>query len=90
MGADVLLKATKVDGVYSADPTVDREAKRYDCLTYAEILDRRLRIMDAPAVSICRDSRIPIVVFDGTQRGNLLSVVKGEVIGTVVRGEDET
>ena len=89
IGAGVLLKATKVDGVYSADPVADPGAERYDRLTYAEVLERRLAVMDAAAVSICREHGVPIVVFDATRAGNLLRVVHGESIGTVVGGEDQ-
>ncbi len=89
LGVEVLLKATKVDGVYSADPKVDAQAKRFDRLSYTEVLERRLGVMDGAAVSICRDRGIPIIVFDGTKRGNLQSVVRGSVIGTVVGGEDQ-
>ncbi len=89
LGAQVLIKATKVDGVYSSDPKVDSEAKRFDRLTFNEVLERRLAVMDAAAVSICRDNRIPIIVVDGTKPGNLISVIKGGNIGTVVGGEDQ-
>jgi uridylate kinase len=89
IGADVLLKATKVDGVYSSDPLVDRGAERYERLSYTEFLERRLGVMDASAISICRETGIPIVVFDGTKRGNLQAVVKGDAVGTVVGGEDQ-
>jgi uridylate kinase len=88
LGAEVLLKATKVDGVYSSDPKSDPGARRFDRLSYAEVLDRQLAVMDAAAVSICRDNGIPIIVFDGTRPGNLRSVVNGETLGTFVgRGD---
>ncbi|MCK4547045.1 MAG: UMP kinase [Candidatus Eisenbacteria sp.] len=89
IGAQALLKATKVDGIYAADPMVDRGAERFDRLSYTEVLKRQLGIMDAAAVSICRETGIPIVVFDGMRRGNLQAVVRGEIVGTVVGGEDQ-
>lgn len=84
IGADVILKATKVDGVYSADPKLDPEAKRYDRLTYMEVLQQGLRVMDATATSLCMDNDIPIIVFDLTTHGNLLRVASGEHVGTTV------
>jgi uridylate kinase len=84
IGADVLLKATKVDGVYSSDPLKDPKAKRYTSLTYREALARSLRVMDATAFSLCEENHIPIVVFDFFKRGNLERVVAGEAIGTRV------
>ncbi len=84
IGAEVILKATKVDGVYSADPHVDPEATRYDKLTYMEVLQQGLRVMDATATSLCMDNGIPIIVFDLTRHGNLERVANGEQIGTIV------
>lgn len=84
IGADVILKATKVDGVYSADPKLDPNAERFEHLTYMEVLRRGLKVMDATATSLCMDNELPIVVFDLTRPGNLLRVVSGEKIGTVV------
>jgi uridylate kinase len=84
IGADVILKATKVDGVYSADPKLDPTAERFEHLTYMDVLMRGLKVMDATATSLCMDNEIPIVVFDLTCHGNLLRVVSGEKIGTVV------
>jgi len=84
IGADVILKATKVDGVYSADPKLDPTAERFEHLTYMDVLRRGLKVMDATATSLCMDNEIPIVVFDLTCHGNLLRVVSGEKIGTVV------
>lgn len=82
--ADVVLKATKVDGVYSADPKKDAKAERYRRLTYDQVLERKLEVMDATAIVLCRDHAMPIVVFDVTQPGALLDVVCGKEIGTIV------
>ncbi len=84
--AGVLLKATNVDGVYSADPRKDPGAKRLPELTFREVLERDLRVMDTAAVSLCRDNHIPIVVFDLLKSGNIRRVVCGEKIGSIVRG----
>ena len=84
IGADVLLKATKVDGVYTADPKQDPRAKRYDRLTYLDALKNRLNVMDASAFSLCMDNRIPIIVFDLFKHGNIKRVICGDPIGTVV------
>jgi uridylate kinase len=86
IGADVILKATKVDGVYDADPMKDRNAKKFDELTYIDVLRRNLRVMDATSISLCMDNNMPIIVFDLTTSGNIRRVVTGEPIGTVVRG----
>lgn len=83
--ADVILKATKVKGVYSADPMTDPNAVRYDCITYQEVLERQLKVMDASAISLCMDNNLPIVVFNMRERGNIMRVVKNEPgIGTLV------
>jgi uridylate kinase len=82
--ADVLLKATKVDGVYTADPLVDPAAKRFRKMTYREALRRSLRVMDGAAFSLCMENRIPIVVFNFFQAGSLEGVVDGKPIGTLV------
>jgi len=84
--ADAVLKATKVDGVYSADPEKDRGAKRYDRLRYDEVIERKLGFMDQAAVALCRENGLPIVVFDMTVPGNVRKVVAGERIGTTVSG----
>jgi len=84
VGADIMLKATKVDGVYSADPKKDPTAVRYERLTYDEVLQRRLMVMDATAIVLCRDQDMPIMVFDITQPGALLDAVTGKPIGTIV------
>lgn len=84
VGADILLKATKVDGVYSADPTRNPEAKRYDSLDYDRVIENKLGVMDANAIVLCRDQRMPIRVFNVFQEGNLMRIVNGEAIGTLV------
>ncbi len=85
IGADVVMKATQVDGVYSADPSTDPKAIRYTELTFAEVLQRDLRFMDQAAISLCRENAIPIVVFDMGVKGNILKAVRGEIVGTLVR-----
>lgn len=87
IGADVVLKATKVDGIYDEDPMIYPEAVRLPRLTYLETLQRRLKVMDATAVSLCMDNQLPIVVFDINQPGNLRSIMQGKSIGTLVGGE---
>jgi uridylate kinase len=82
--ADAVLKATKVDAVYSADPEKDRSATRYDSLSYDEVMQRKLGFMDQAAVALCRENGLPIVVFDMTVPGNVRKVVAGEKIGTTV------
>ncbi len=86
IGADVLVKATKVDGVYTADPVKDPRAKRFTELTYLEVLKRRLQVMDTTAISLCMDNNLPIVVFNLNKPGNLLRLIKGERVGTLVQG----
>jgi len=76
--ADVILKATKVDGVYSADPMKDAAATRFDCITYQEVLEKQLKVMDASAISLCMDNNLPIVVFNMRKPGNILRVIAGE------------
>lgn len=85
LGCDVLLKATKVDGVYTADPKTDPTAERYDSLTYDEVLVKDLKVMDGTAISMCRDHRLPVVVFDMFKAGNLERVIRGEDVGTTIR-----
>jgi uridylate kinase len=83
--ADVILKATKVEGIYSADPMKDKEATRYDCITYQEVLEQQLKVMDASAISLCMDNNLPIVVFNMRTPGNIMRVVKGDQqVGTRV------
>lgn len=85
--AEVLLKATQVDGIYSADPNKDASAELLPRLTYQQVLERDLRIMDTAAISLCRDNRIPIAVFNLLQPGNIRRVVCGESVGSVVVAE---
>ena len=83
--ADVILKATKVEGIYSADPMKDKEAVRYDCITYQEVLEQQLKVMDASAISLCMDNNLPIVVFNMRTAGNIMRVVMGDTaVGTRV------
>ncbi|MBT3192323.1 MAG: UMP kinase [Verrucomicrobia bacterium] len=84
IGANALLKATKVDGVYSADPEKDPNAERYATLTYRDALSRSLKVMDAAAFSLCMENHIPIVVFDFFESGTIEGVVQGQTIGTLV------
>jgi len=85
--ADVIMKATKVEGVYTADPEKDPGAVRYDCITYQEVLEKQLKVMDASAISLCMDNGLPIVVFNMRTPGNILRVVTGEAVGTTVCNE---
>jgi uridylate kinase len=82
--ADVILKATKVDGIYSADPVKDSEAERYERISYLQVLQQRLQVMDATAISLCMDNKLPIVVFNMNEAGNIRRVVMGETVGTTV------
>ena len=86
INADVILKATKVDGVFDRDPMADPKARKFARLTYNDALQKNLKVMDATAISLCMDNNLPIVVFNLTRRGNILKVVLGEQIGTVVHG----
>lgn len=85
--AQLLMKATKVDGVYDKDPAVHKKARKYKELTYTEVLSRNLRVMDAAAISLCRDNQMPILVFNLTTPGSIIKAVEGKKIGTVVRGD---
>jgi len=86
IGSEVILKATRVDGVYDKDPLVHKNARKFKELTYIDVLRKNLKVMDATAISLCMDNDLPIVVFNLTKRGNIRRVVLGEMIGTVVRG----
>lgn len=86
IGADAILKATKVDGIYDADPKTNPDAKKFDCITYAEALARRLQVMDSTAFSLCMDNKMPIVVFDMSEPLNIKRAVLGEPVGTLVTG----
>jgi uridylate kinase len=87
IGADVILKGTKVDGVYSADPKKVPDAVKFKTLSYIEVLRKGLAVMDATATSLCMDNNLPIIVFDVGVAGNIKRVVQGEDIGTIVKGE---
>lgn len=84
IGADVILKATKVDGVYTSDPVKDKTAKKFKRLSYIDVLKKRLQVMDATAITLCMDNQLPIIVFNLMRRGNIRSVILGEDIGTRV------
>ena len=86
IGAEAILKATKVDGVYDSDPMVNRRARKYDELTYLDVLTKQLKVMDATAISLCMDHQIPIIVFNLKKKGNIRRVILGEKVGTKVRG----
>jgi uridylate kinase len=84
MGAEIVLKATKVDGVYTADPHLDASATRFDAIEYVEVLKEGYQVMDATAISLCMENKLPIIVFDLGEEGNIRRVVGGEPIGTLV------
>ena len=84
VGADIVLKATKVDGVYSADPNIDKNATLHDSLSYDEVIEGKLKVMDTNAIVLCRDQKMPIRVFNVFGSGNLIKIVKGEKVGTII------
>jgi len=84
IGADAIIKATKVDGIYTADPKLDRNARRLERVTYIEVLNQGLGVMDTTAISLCMDNKLPIIVFDLTQAGNIKRLVLGEPVGSIV------
>jgi uridylate kinase len=84
IGADVMIKATKVDGVYTADPLTDPDAKRYGELSFDQVLTKKLRVMDATAVVMCRDNNLPLIVFNLNNEGDLIRIIRGETLGTAV------
>ena len=84
IGADAIMKATKVDGIYSADPMLHKNAERLAHVTYIDVLNRGLQVMDAAAISLCMDNKLPIIVFDLTRPGNIKRIVLGEPVGSVV------
>jgi len=86
VGAEVILKATKVDGVYDADPVKNESAQKFEKLSYIEVLNRELKVMDSTAISLCMDNNLPIIVFNLMEKGNIKRVVSGEPIGTLVCG----
>ena len=87
LDAEVILMAKKVDGVYSADPKIDPTAVKYDTLSFKEVLEKELKVMDSTAASLCKDNKIPIVVFNINEKGNARKAVLGENVGTIVGGE---
>ena len=87
IGAEVILKATKVDGIYTADPAKDKTAVKLPRVGYIEVLNRGLQVMDTTAISLCMDNKLPIVVFDLTRRGNIRRIVTGESVGSVVSAD---
>jgi uridylate kinase len=90
IGADVILKATKVDGIYSSDPMKDPVAKKYKTVSYIDVLKKGLNVMDSTAVSLCMDNNLPIVVFNLRGKGNIKKLIEGKKIGTLVRGNNAT
>jgi uridylate kinase len=84
IGADVLLKGTRVDGVYTSDPEKDPEAKKYESISFEEVIAKRLRVMDSTAFTMCRDNDMPLIVFDMNKKGNLKMLVEGKKTGTLV------
>lgn len=86
INAEIILKATKVDGIYDKDPMIHKDAKKYTEISYLEVLNKGLKVMDATAVSLCMDNKLPMIIFDLTKSGNIKKVVLGEEIGTTIRG----
>jgi uridylate kinase len=86
IGAEVILKATKVEGIFDADPMVDKKARKFEELTYFDVLKKQLKVMDATAISLCMDHGIPLIVFNLKKKGNIKRTVLGEKVGTKVRG----
>jgi len=84
IGADVLLKGTRVDGVYTADPEKDPTARKFDKISFEEVIGQRLKVMDSTAFTMCRDNNMPLVVFDMNKPGNLNKLIDGDTIGTLV------
>lgn len=84
MNTEVVLKATKVDGIYDKDPVKYSDAVKYETVTYTEVLNKNLKVMDATAISLCRENKLPIIVFDSLTEGNIKKVIMGEKIGTTV------
>lgn len=86
IGAEVILKATKVDGVYTSDPVKDPRARKYEAIDYIDVLKKGLAVMDSTAISLCMDNNLPIVVFNVKGKGNIKKVIEGKKVGTLVRG----
>jgi uridylate kinase len=89
IGAHAVLKATKVDGVYDDDPVKNKSAVRFETITFTRVIEDKLGVMDATAVTLCRENKLPIIVFKLLEKGNLKRVVLGEPIGSIVRGEGD-
>lgn len=87
IGADIILKATKVDGIYSSDPVKNSNAKKYPEISYLEVLKKGLKVMDSTAISLCMDNNLPIMVFGLMKKGNIKKALEGDRIGTIVKGE---
>jgi uridylate kinase len=88
IGADAILKATKVDGIYSSDPVKDPSAKKYETVAYIDVLRKGLSVMDSAAISLCMDNDLPIIVFDLRGKGNIKKIIEGKKIGTLVKGNN--
>jgi uridylate kinase len=86
INADVVMKGTRVDGIYTADPLKDPEASRYDEITFSEVYKKNLNVMDMTAFTLCQENNLPIIVFDMNKPGNFMKLVEGEPIGTLVKG----
>jgi len=84
--ADVILKGTRVDGIYSADPEKDKNAVRFEKITFGQVFDQNLKVMDMTAFTLCHENKLPIIVFDMNLRGNLLKIIQGQHVGTLVEG----
>lgn len=88
IGAQIILKATKVDGVYSSDPLKDRRAKKFSEVAYIDVLKKGLQVMDSTAISLCMDNHLPIIVFSLMEKGNIRKILEGKKVGTLVKGGD--
>jgi len=88
VGANAILKATKVNGIYSSDPEIDARAKKYDTIAYIDVLKKGLTVMDSTAVSLCMDNNLPIIVFNLRGKGNIKKIIEGKKVGTLVRGSN--
>ena len=86
VNAEIILKATKVDGIYDKDPVIHRDARKYSEITYLEVLNKGLKVMDATAVSLCMDNKLPMIIFNLTTPGNIKKVLLGDKIGTTIKG----
>ena len=89
MGCEVILKATKVDGVYTSDPKKDKTAKRYSNISFSESISNRLKVMDQTALSLCMENDMPIIVFDIFKAGNLRDLISGKIVGTLISNSEE-